>query len=241
MESNWQLNQALNPNSPTLAFSNFDIRHRIVASVNYKIAYGADKKTSSNFALFFNAASGTPYTFGFYPSAIDGTGQQVSLAYIPNAGETIKLFSVTPAAPTAAEQAQANAFDQFINSDQYLSTRRGQFTERNGARTPWNTSADFRFTQDFSIGSGKHKQIITLTYDIVNITNLLNSAWGHYYYSPNTYNSTSSIGLTRAVTPAFANAATTYPTYTFINPGVAYAVDQFASRYQMQFGLRYSF
>jgi hypothetical protein len=240
MESNWQLNQALNPNTPTLAYSNFDVRSRIVTNLNYKIT-SAGGKSSSNFAIFFSAASGTPYTFGFYPSAIDGTGQQVSLAYIPSVGETIKLFSTTPTAPTAAEQAQANAFDQFINSDQYLSSRRGKFTERNGARTPWNTNADFRFTQDFKIGGEKTKQVLTFTFDIINLTNLLNSAWGHYYYSPNTFNSTSSIGLSRNVTPSFANAATTYPTYKFVNPGVAYAVDQFASRYQMQFGIRYSF
>ncbi len=245
MESNWQLNQALNPNNPTLAYSNFDIRHRIVASLNYKISYGADKKTSSNFALYFNASSGTPYTFGFYPSAIDGTGQQVSLAYIPNVGETVKFFQdyTNSAGQTVTAATQAAAFDQFINNDQYLSTRRGQFTERNGARTPWNTSADFRFTQDFSIG-GKHKQMLTFTFDIVNLTNLLNSDWGHYYYSPNTYNSTSSIGLSKpsgVTQPSFTNIGTSYPIYRFTNPGVAYAVDQFASRYQMQFGLRYSF
>jgi hypothetical protein len=238
MESNWQLNQALNPNAPTLAYSNFDVRHRIITNLNYKIS---GKKASSNFAIFFSATSGTPYSFGFLPSAIDGTGQQVSLAYIPNVGETIKLFSTTPTTPTATESAQAAAFDQFINSDQYLSTRRGKFTERNGARTPWNTNADFRFTQDFNIGTNTHKQMLTFTFDIINLTNLLNKAWGHYYYSPNTFNSTSSIGLTKNVTPAFGAAATTYPTYKFVNPGVPYAVDQFASRYQMQFGVRYSF
>ncbi|GAB3911762.1 TonB-dependent receptor [Mucilaginibacter boryungensis] len=238
MESNWQLNQALNPNAPTLAYSNFDVRHRIITNLNYKIS---SKKASSNFAIFFSATSGTPYSFGFLPSSIQGTGQQVSLAYIPNVGETIKLFSTTPNAPTAAESAQAAAFDQFIDGDQYLKTRRGKFTERNGARTPWNTNADFRFTQDFNIGTDAHKQTLTFTFDIINLTNLLNKAWGHYYYSPNTFNSTSSIGLTKNVTPSFANAATTYPTYKFVNPGVPYAVDQFASRYQMQFGIRYSF
>jgi hypothetical protein len=36
MESNWQLNQALNPNNPGLANSNFDIRHRIVSTFNFK-------------------------------------------------------------------------------------------------------------------------------------------------------------------------------------------------------------
>uniref|UniRef100_UPI0026142B37 hypothetical protein n=1 Tax=uncultured Mucilaginibacter sp. TaxID=797541 RepID=UPI0026142B37 len=77
--------------------------------------------------------------------------------------------------------------------------------------------------------------------DIINLTALLNKAWGHYYFSPNTFNSTSSVGLSKAVTPSAANASTTYPIYTFRDPGVPYAVDPFASRWQMQFGLRYSF
>lgn len=242
MESNWQLNQALNPNNPQAAYSNFDIRHRIVSTLNYHLV-SASKAFVSNFSIFFSAASGTPYTFGFYNTAINGTGQQVNLAYIPNAGETIKFFSTTPTTPTATQQAQSNAFDAFIDADNYLKTRRGQFTERNAARTPWNTQADFRFSQDFNFGPEKHKQTITFTYDIINLTALLNKAWGHYYFSPNTFNSTSSVGLSRvtAATPSFANAATTYPVYTFRDPGVPYAVDPFASRWQMQFGLRYSF
>ncbi len=240
MESNWQLNQALNPNNPQAAYSNFDIRHRIVSTLNYRLA-SASKSFVSNFSIFFSAQSGTPYTFGFYNTAVNGTGQQVNLAYIPNAGETIKFFSTTPATPTATQQAQSNAFDAFIDADNYLKTRRGQFTERNAARTPWNTQADFRFAQDFNFGPEKHKQTITFTYDIVNLTALLNKNWGHYYFSPNTFNSTSSIGLSRAVTPNYANAATTYPTYTFRDPGVPYAVDPFLSRWQMQLGLRYSF
>jgi hypothetical protein len=239
MESNWQLNQALNPNNPQAAYSNFDIRHRIVSTLNYHFV-SPSKVFVSNFSIFFSAQSGTPYTFGFYNTAVNGTGQQVNLAYIPNAGETIKFFSTTPNTPTAVQQAQANSFDAFIDADNYLKTRRGQFTERNAARTPWNTQADFRFSQDFNFGV-KHKQTITFTYDIINLTALLNKAWGHYYFSPNTFNSTSSVGLSRAVTPTFATAPTTYPTYTFRDPGVPYAVDPFASRWQMQFGVRYSF
>jgi hypothetical protein len=238
MESNWQLNQALNPNNPGLANSNFDIRNRIVATVNYMHNWDAAKNYTANFTFFFSAASGNPYTYGFYPNAIDGTGQQVSLAYIPKVGETVNFFNNIAGGATAAQQA-AN-FDAFIDADKYLSTRRGQFTERNAAHTPWNNTLDFRFSQDFKFGN-KHKQSITFTYDIVNLTNLLNKKWGQYYFSPNTYNSTSSIGLTPSVTPAFASAGTTYPKYTFTNPGLPYSVDYFASRWQMQFGLRYNF
>ncbi|MBW4891789.1 carboxypeptidase regulatory-like domain-containing protein [Mucilaginibacter sp. HMF5004] len=249
MESNWQLNQAGNPNDPQAAYSNFDVRHRIVSTVNYRLAWGTNKSMVSNFTFFLSAQSGNPYTFGFYNTTVDGTGQQVNVAYIPKVGETINFFSNTPATPTAAEQAQATAFDNFINADSYLTTRRGQFTERNAARTPWNTDLDFRFTQDFNFGT-KHKQIITFTFDIINLTNLLNKDWGHYYFSSNTFNSTASVGLTTVSKlpgasggPAFVpnGFVGAYPTYKFTDPGVPYQVDLFTSRYQMQFGLRYSF
>jgi hypothetical protein len=240
MESNWQLNQAANPNNPQAAYSNFDIRHRIVSTVNYRLPWGTTNSMVSNFTFFLSAQSGNPYTYGFYNTAIDGTGQQINVAYIPNSGETIKLFSTTPAIPTAQEQAYATAFDAYVDSNPYLSTRRGQFTERNAAHTPWNTDLDFRFTHDFNFGA-KHKQVITITYDIINLTNLLNKDWGHYYFSSNTFNSTASVGLAPKVTPSFANAPTTYPTYTFTDPGVPYQVDLLTSRYQMQLGVRYTF
>jgi hypothetical protein len=240
MESNWQLNQALNPNNPGLANSNFDIRSRIVSNINFKHDWDAAQNYTANFSFFFSAQTGNPFTYGFYPNAIDGTGQQVSLAYIPKAGETVNFFSDIAGGQTAVQQAAA--FDAFINKNKYLSSRRGNFTERNAAFTPWNNDLDFRFTQDFKFGNGKHKQMITFTYDIINLTNLLNKKWGQYYFSANTFNSTSSVGLTpvKAGTPTFGNAATTYPKYTFQDPGVPYSVDLFASRWQMQFGVRYS-
>jgi hypothetical protein len=246
MESNWQLNQALNPNNPGLANSNFDIRNRIVSTLNFKHDWDAGQNYTANFSFFFSAQSGNPYTYGFYPSAIDGTGQQLSLAYIPKKGETVNFFSDIPATPTTPAQTaaqQAAAFDAFIDKSKYLSSRRGDFTTRNAAFTPWNNQLDFRFAQDFKFGNGKHKQVITFTYDIVNLTNLLNKNWGQYYFSANTFNSTANIGLTpvKAGTPTFPNAATTYPKYTFADPGLPYSVDLFASRWQMQFGLRYAF
>ncbi|TSD66001.1 TonB-dependent receptor [Inquilinus sp. KBS0705] len=239
MESNWQLNQALNPNSPVLANSNFDIRHRIVSNINYMINWDKSNNYTANFTFFLSAQSGNPFTYGFLPSSIDGTGQQVSLAYIPKTGETVNFFSDIAGGATAAQQAAT--FDAFINNNKYLSSRRGKYTERNGAFTPWNNNLDFRFAQDFKFGSGKRKQVITFTYDIVNLTNLLNKKWGQYYFSANTFNSTSSVGLKPATTPAFGDIATSYPKYTFVDPGVPYSVDLFASRWQMQFGLRYAF
>ncbi|PVH24608.1 TonB-dependent receptor [Sphingobacterium corticibacter] len=236
MESNWQMNQALNPNDPQLAYSNFDIRHRIVNTMNYRTEWMSSGKWISNFSLFFNAQSGLPYTLGFVNRTTNGTGQNVGLAYIPLLEETAMFFAATDAG-----RAQAAAFDAYIDSDSYLRGRRGKFTERNGARTPWNYQADFRFSQDYHIiREGKRTQTITFTYDIINLTNLLSKNWGIQYFAPNTFNSTSSIGLTPV--EGQAGSATAYPQYTFSEGNVTnYSRDFFASRWQMQFGLRYSF
>lgn len=234
MESNWQLNQALNPNEPGLAYSNFDIRHNFVVTTNYRYDWNQDTKNVTNVSLFFNATSGLPYTLGMIRSNINGSAQQQSLLYVPNKGETASFF-----ADTDKGRAQAAEFDQYIDGDSYLKKRRGKFTERNGARTPWNVKADMRITHDFNFNTKKGKtNTVTFTYDIINVTNLLNKNWGIQYFAPNTYNSTSSMGLKLEQ----AGTETSNPIYSFNKNNVTdYSKDFFASRWQMQFGLRYSF
>jgi hypothetical protein len=228
MESNWQLNQSLSPNNPGLANSNFDVRHRIVSTVAYRLDWNKQNKLISSFAFFFSAASGAPFSYGLVNTTYDGTGQSQSLVYIPAAADMPKFF---------ADPAQLAAFNNYVEQNKYLSTRRGNFTERNGGRTPWNTQLDFRFTQDFNLKAGKRIHTISFTYDIVNLTNLLNRDWGKSYFSPNTFNSMASTGL-KVTAPATPG---TYPKYTWTDPGTPYSVDLFGSRYQMQAGLRYSF
>ncbi|PUZ29401.1 TonB-dependent receptor [Chitinophaga parva] len=239
MESNWQLNQALNPNNPTLANSNFDIRHRIVVSVSYRRVWSAF--TSSTFSLFASAQSGSPFTYGFVNYTPQNTPQQISLAYIPAKGETVNFFAPIYKNGTvvSSPEQQAAAFDAYINADKYLRSRRGNFTERNEGRTPWNNDADFHFAQDFNFNIAKKTpHTFTLSLDILNLTNLLNKNWGWVYFSPNTYNSTASVGLQPYIP---ARSSQGYPLYQFTDPGKPYSVDPFASRWQMQIGGRYTF
>ncbi|GAA4312348.1 carboxypeptidase regulatory-like domain-containing protein [Mucilaginibacter gynuensis] len=235
-ESNWQLNQALNPNDPQLANSNFDIRNRIVVSTNYRKAW--NKMWVSNFSLFVTAQSGSPFTYGFVNYTPQNTPQQVGLAYIPAKGESVNFFAPTP---TQTAQQQADAFDRFVDGNEYLSSRRGGFTGRNAARTPWNTNADFHFAQDIIFNNEESttaQHTLTINLDIMNFTNLINKNWGKVYFSPNTYNSTSSVGLVPYIP---ARSSQGYPLYQFVDPGKPYSVDPFASRWQMQVGARYTF
>ncbi|MFB6456440.1 carboxypeptidase regulatory-like domain-containing protein [Chitinophaga sp. Hz27] len=231
MESNWQLNQALNPNNPGLAWSNFDLRHRIVANIGYHKSW--NQTWNSQLTLFVSAQSGSPFTYGVVNNSIQGLPQQVSLLYVPAAEEAVKFFADTK---ERTAQQQADAFNAYVESNKYLRTRRGAFTERNAARTPWNVQADLHFAQEYHFGG---KQYITFTMDIMNLTHMVNQNWGISYFSPNTFNSTASAGLTPAF-PAKQNPGA-YPVYNFADPGTPYSIDFLNSRAQVQLGLRYSF
>lgn len=234
MESNWQLNQALIPNNPGLANSNFDIRHRIVSSISYNKLW--NKAGRTNVSLFFSAQSGSPFTYGIVNNSIQGLPQQVSLAYIPRSDEAVRYFKDNAGA-TAVQQ--ASAFNAFIDGNDYLSSRRGTFTERNKGRTPWNLQADLHLSHDVFTSADK-RQFITLTADVMNLTNLISKEWGVQYFSPNTFNSTSSVGLTPSLFPPQQNAGS-YPSFTFNNPGKPYSIDYYGSRTQVQLGARYTF
>jgi hypothetical protein len=238
MESNWQLNQSLVPNNPALANSNFDIRNRIVSSISYNKLW--QKAGRTNVSLFFSAQSGSPFTYGIVNNSVQGLPQQVSLAYIPKREEAVRFFKDRVSGGqtiTAAQQAQA--FNELIDGNKYLSSRRGDFTERNKGRTPWNVQADLHVSHDIFVNAGG-KQFFTITADVMNLTNLLNKNWGVQYFSPNTFNSTSSVGLTPTLFPPQQNAGG-YPVYEFTSPGKPYSIDYYGSRTQLQLGARYTF
>ena len=241
MESNWQLNQSLTPNDPKLSTSNFDIKHRIVSNLGYAVNLNNNNTLSAN--LFFNAQSGNSFTWGFVGSTIAGSGQAAGLAYIfIDAAETAKYIGIVAGVPGPTAGQQVADYEQFINGNEYLKSRRGQFTERNGDRTPWNIQADFRIMDELRIKDKNTTHTLQFSLSIINVGNIINKHWGKSYFVPNTFNSTSGVGLTRSGSLPVGNANAGDPTYTFKTPTTTpYTIDQFASRFQGQFGLRYSF
>ncbi len=237
MESNFQMNQSLTPNNPQLATSNFNIKHRIVSNVGYGVKVAPNNTLSAN--VYFNAQSGNPFSWGFVNSTIAGTGQAAGLAYIfKDAAEAAKYIGVSSAGvPSATAAQQVADYEAFINGNDYLKSRRGNFTERNGDTTPWNIQADLKLMDEIQVTKVGTFQI---SFSMANIGNLINKDWGRSYFVPNTYNSTASLGLTKSGN--LGGVATGDPTYTFQKPSTSpYTVDQLASRFQGQLGLRYSF
>jgi hypothetical protein len=209
MESNWTLNQSLTPNDPELAYSNFDIRHRIISQITKSFK-------TTQVSMILNSQSGIPFTWGLINTNLQNTPQAAGLVYIFNDNEVGKYITN----PT-----QTAAFTDFVNSDEYLKSRKGKFTERNGGRTPWSTTIDAKIVQRV----GKQIQI---SLDIFNLTNLINEDWGKMYFISNSFNSTSSVGLTKVSGEIFSF---TKPTQ------IPYSVDLINSKWQAQLGVRYSF
>jgi len=242
MESNWQMNQSLTPNDPKLATSNFAIKNRVVANLGYGLNLSESNRISAN--VYFNAQSGNPFSWGFVNSTIANSGQAAGLAYIfKDAAEAAKYITPIKDASgnilVSAAQQVAD-YESFINGNEYLSSRRGKFTERNGDFTPWNIQADFRIMDEIRL-SQKNKSNLQISLSIINLTNLLNKDWGKVYFVPNTFNSTASVGLTKVGNVATGQPGAGDPTYNFKTPNLPYTIDQFASRFQAQLGVRYNF
>jgi hypothetical protein len=84
---------------------------------------------------------------------------------------------VTPARTFTADE-QAAAWDAYINQDEYLSSRRGQYAERGAVWLPRVTRADLSVAQELFTNVAGKRNTLSLRADIVNFGNLLNSDWG---------------------------------------------------------------
>ncbi len=62
----------------------------------------------------------------------------------------------------------------FIENDDYLKDRRGQYVEKNHSRVPFMHIFDFRIAQEFYITAGGKRNTLQVSLDIFNFGNLLN-------------------------------------------------------------------
>jgi hypothetical protein len=213
-----------------LATAAFETRHRLVGSLNYKIAYGPNDAFSTGISLFYTGFSGRPFTY-LYNGDLNGDGNRNNdLLFVPASLEQINLQDLRNSAGvvTLSRQQQWENLNAFIEADPYLRERRGQYAERYGARMPWEHQFDVRIIQDLGMVIGKYRNTLQLTFDIANVGNLINEDWGRSYFISN--NAVTLISTTR--TNGF--------TFSRSNP-VGWDISDLGSRWQAQFGLRYLF
>ncbi|MGZ3838082.1 MAG: outer membrane beta-barrel protein [Flavisolibacter sp.] len=257
-QSNYEVNPAIVPGNAQLAYSNFDLRHRIVASWNGSLLW--NKMNSTSLAFFYSGQSGSPYSVVYASGGNPfGNAANANLPYIPKDQGDIRL--VDKGSYTAAQQ--WTDLNQFIENDPYLRTRRGQYAERNALRTPWNHELDLKLMHEFKLSRKDPSKSLQLSFDIFNVLNLLNNDWGHISFVTNVNNYTVNL-LNFVADPSHTNPALIdpvknptgvipvgkpssgyLPAFTFNKPtgvkGQYYTVDPINSRWQGQVGVKFTF
>ncbi len=242
-QSNFEVNPAITPNNAQLAYSNFDLRHRIVGTFGTNWVWNSINSTSLTF--FYSGQSGSPYSVVYNSGGNPfGNSANANLPYIPSNQGDIRLAD--NGAYTAAQQWAD--LDKLISGDKYLSTRRGQYAERNGLRTPWNHELDLKLMHEFKLSKTNKSQSLQISFDVFNVLNLLNNDWGHITFVTNVNNYTvnllSFVKDANGVAPGKPSSGY-QPTFNFNRPtglnGNYYTVDPINSRWQGQLGVKYNF
>jgi hypothetical protein len=221
-------------NQTVLAPSVYGNKHRFVGNANKTFNYGKGK-WNTTLSLFFEYAEGGRFSYT-YSGDINNDGAFSfgnDLIYIPTDGQIDQMNFLDVPNPndgtpvTAATQRAA--LKAYISQDDYLSENRGSYSERNAILSPWYSRWDMRILQDYNFSNGNQ---IEFSIDILNVGNFINSDWGVRQFPTNTQ-----------VIGASTDATTGDVSYTF-DPTLkeTFTPDTgLLSRWQLQFGLRYSF
>ena len=230
-------------NDLELANSAYNIPHRIQASAYYHINYGAKKAWQTTVGLIYQAKSGSPYTLYYYGDVNEDGSNGNDLFYIPTDAQidkmkfeaktgihntlTNKVFGANFDG-NLTEARQREMMKYWIGEDSYLSKHRGEYYQRYADNLAFEHHFDVHFAQKYSFKVAGQINSIELSFDILNVGNLLNKDWGHTYgdgfatyYSPVNYQG----GGVYQFTGAYA-----YKNYS-----------DYYSRWRGQIGLKYTF
>ena len=142
-----------------------------------------------------------------------------------------KLYLMKANGISAADQ--WSALNSYIEQDGYLSERRGQYAERNGALGEWFAQIDLRILQDFYLNFVGRKHTLQLSLDILNIGNMISSDW-----------SVRTLPQNKSPLAYKGMDAQQRPTFQYQDPNLVETFindNSLISRWQMQFGIRYIF
>lgn len=175
----WQSARSYRGNNDLdLAYADNDIPHRISGILGYRLEYGGNFGGATGISLGYVGDQSGRVS---YVAAGDMNGDNVfnnDLIWVPNNASELTFQEFTSGGKTFTVADQVAAFNAFIDQDDYLSTRRGMYAERNGRVFPWLHRFDLSVTQDFYIKIGGKRNAIQFRADILNVGNLLNDSWG---------------------------------------------------------------
>jgi hypothetical protein len=164
----WQQNFAVDPNDPRVGTAEFEGRHRVLFSGNYQFSYL--DRYSTTLGAVFETRSGEPFTWvhGFSDANSDGFPVN-DLPYVPENEREVVV-----------ESENWELMDDFISSEPALDEARGGFVDRYAGTSPWRTTLDLKVTQRIQTFQGQYLELIA---NVENVLNLLNDDWGRIRFA----------------------------------------------------------
>ncbi|MDX2261752.1 MAG: carboxypeptidase regulatory-like domain-containing protein [Gemmatimonadales bacterium] len=173
----WQGNPIVgDPNNPELTRGSNSPGHRFFTAFSVRKEYLSVGATT--ISVFINGQT-QGYASYVYNGDMNGEGAlNNDLIYVPANTSEMVFEQYTSGGRTYTAAQQTAAWEEYIKQDPYLSTRRGQYAERNGLKLPMLWRADLSITQDlFTRFAGKLNNL-QVRVDMLNFTNFINNNWG---------------------------------------------------------------
>ncbi len=227
-------------NDNELGYATYVAPNRLLLSASYTLK--ESKNATSRFSLvydgyqygYLNDYAFSRFSYIFSANVNNDALAPANLIYVPASRQELDSWdfaeSVYEGNKVYTADMQRDDFWAYIQQDDYLKNRTGQYAERGGAKMPWHHQLDFKFEQDIRLDAGKTKHALQLGVDILNLPNFLCKKWGLY----------KQVGETALL--SYSKGKYTYNTVdgerhltTFRN------FQNLASTYQIMFTIRYLF
>ena len=163
----WTATVQSDRNNPELSFAGFDQPNRVIGNLAYQ-------KGGTTISLFYDGGNAGRFSYTYSGNFGDASNR---LMYIPNNASELQFQEFTLGEKTITAQMQQDLLNAYIEQDDYLSSNRGQVSERNGAVAPWVNRFDLRILQDI-VFTKEDQNKIQLSLDFINLGNMFNSDWG---------------------------------------------------------------
>jgi len=218
--TNWTRGYAVDLNDEELTISAYDVPHKLSTVVTYRKRYA--RLFDVTVGLVYQLTSGQRYSLCF-GETVDFNGDGVfgsSLMYIPTEEELSRMKFV--------DEKSQGAWNDYIESDKYLRSHRGEFAERNAMQAPMEHTLDLHFAHGFYFGAATQRRV-ELSMDIMNLGNLICRHWGSYY----------NLSGWRHQPVKVVRIEENSPVYQYSNTAIV--PNDLLSRWHMQIGLRVVF
>ena len=156
------------PNNIKLHNSQYVTPDRLVASATIH-----DKCGNHYNFVYEGWKGGSNYSY-MMVNDMNSDGYNYDALYIPRDSEV----GVGSGEFRFTTQDDMQRFMDYVHKDDYLSAHQGEYAEPYSVYSPWVHRIDFGYKHDFKLNIGQTKHTLQLTFDMKNVLNFFNSAWG---------------------------------------------------------------